>query len=618
MKTIQSNLIVFLSSILILAPIIITTSTIVKAENASITLDGQRYEFDKKSNYNIDASSPIATTDKSTTLGTLSIIGDITDNNTKNVIPSLEIADGTYISISYSYSNKLKNADSSDWHLAEDSKKSVNGIDLDNKIQYGAVILQTSLDQNKWVTCESVTNLSTDISFNKDCGINDIQLINGCYYRIIVAYETEKDNESAGFFDAKVEQKWNAEVYEFYASYKKDEDISGKEHNYSGIDYTLKAGSEEFSDFEEIKQDDPHFAINLGTFCLSGYTDTGDKDNIYLKTVGNKIKLTYKLKEDIFCINGQDNLSIARIKNGSDRTFQRRPHDMGHGELIIKYTNEKGESTYTEYSNYLEALTSPNADTTIQLFEEGDYEVALDYAIKNSKAVLNNTTYYRTSFDFKIRNGNCMVYVFDAKTGAELGNGDIAKNGFRIDSAKSSYPKITIKKEVLNSTANGLIEDPRFNRSASDGEIITEEGIYTITAHNRYDSKLEPAVKTIYIGNDNILTAYMTHLNSPNSYSIEQLVQLKSEGYVITDDGEIIEPTTESTVLTENFSFDSEDEIFSTESVTNEPQKIETTNNLQNENNTNKFPVLPIVGAISIGVLIGVGVAAITKRKKKR
>ena len=618
MKHFSINLFCIIGSVIILTSTAVNRNIKARADEQTINLVGQLYEFENKSEYEVDSASAISTTDKSSTLGAMSIVGDIKDVSTVGEgVPSFEISNDTYFSISYSYSNKLKSVDSKDWHLAEDSKRNVNGVELGDKIQYGAIILQTSLNCEKWVTCKSITNLSTDITFNEESGINNIQLINGCYYRLIVAYEVEKEKESAGFFEAKYEQKEKAEVYLFYASYKQDDVVLGKEYNYSGLKYTQKAKSEEFSDFDEIILGDPHYAMELGTFCLSGYTDTGDTDDIYLKTVGNKIRLTYQLKQDIFCLFGKDNLSIADINKGSDRTFQRPQHDMGHGELIIKYTNEKGESTYTEYSNYLEALTSPNADTTIQLFEEGDYEVALDYAIKDSKTLINNTTYYRTAFSFKIRNGNCMVYIFDAKTGAELSNGDVAKNGFRIDSAKSSYPKITIKKEILNSTANGLVEDPRSNRNAIDGEIITEEGIYTITAHNRYESKLEPAVKTIYVGDNNILTAYTTHLTSTPSYSIEQIINMKNEGYESTEDGKIIEPTIESTDFAESPVITAEETMPTTNVESTENQNNETNSNPQQKKDEKAFPILPTVGAVCGGILIGIIVAALNKKKHK-
>ena len=37
------------------------------------------------------------------------------------------------------------------------------------------------------------------------------------------------------------------------------------------------------------------------------------------------------------------------------------------------------------YTNYLEANATVGADTKVRLFEEGDYEVALDYQITKDK-----------------------------------------------------------------------------------------------------------------------------------------------------------------------------------------------------------------------------------------
>ena len=171
-------------------------------------------------------------------------------------------------------------------------------------------------------------------------------------------------------------------------------------------------------------------------------------------------------------------MKIADIKDGSDVDFSVAKHDMGHGELLIRYTAPDGNIRVVNYSNFLEALASPGADTTVQLFEEGDYEVHLDYGILNSENIRDKTTYYKTSFKFKIRNGNCMVYIFDAKTNNELSDRAIAKNGFRIDTARSKYTNLKIKKEVLNETTGSL--DVRYDRDVSDGEEIKDEGVYTI------------------------------------------------------------------------------------------------------------------------------------------
>lgn len=335
--------------------------------------------------------------------------------------------------------------------------------------------------------------------------------------------------------------------------------------------------------------------------------------------MGNRVKLTFRLDQDINKLNGNSDLVIASDKDGSDEEFKVLKHDMKHGELIIRHTDSENNTKEVNYSDYLSALASPGADTSIQLFEEGDYEVHLNYTITNKKGI-DSTTYYQTSFKFKIRNANCMVYIFDSVTNAELSNGDVTENGFRIDAAKSSYPKLQVKKEILNNTQSGLVEDTRFNGAASDGETFTDEGIYTIKAFNRYDDKLEPAVKTIYIGNNNILTAYTKHLNTSEQYTIAQLNNMVGEGYTITDNGEIIAPVIETTESTEIVATTTTSEITTSTTSSNEPV---TTENVNSETTTvtesgkeNKGSALPIVGG-GVGVAsLGSVIAVILKKKK--
>ncbi len=108
---------------------------------------------------------------------------------------------------------------------------------------------------------------------------------------------------------------------------------------------------------------------------------------------------------------------------------------------------------------------------------------------------------------FSVRNGNTMVFPFDAVTGEELTNSVFTENGFYIDLANSKYLNVDIKKEVLNEGVDGLIEDTRFNRPAKDGEKFTEEGIYTITVTNQYTNVVTE--KKIYVGVNNVLKAHV-------------------------------------------------------------------------------------------------------------
>lgn len=519
-----------------------------------------------------------------------------------------------------------KNADKTDWHLTTDSGKKINRSELPDKINNGAIILQTSLDGNKWINSSIHTDISSDIVFEQNSGINEIQLANGCFYRIIVAYMVEKSEE--GHFDFTdvfntalpfSEYKRYAEVYTFFAKYNENDNIvSGKKFYYNTLENTKSTTENNYVGSKSITSDNPHYGWELGSFCISGYTDTGDTNDIYLKNVGNKIRLSYKLEQDINRLNGNSDLIIANNINGSDGIFQINPHNMEHGELLIKHTNEEGIPHITEYSNYLEALTSPNADTTIQLFEEGDYEIHLDYAITDQSGIRDKTTYYRTSFSFKIRNSNCMIFLFDSKTGKELSNGDVTENGFRIDAANSKYLKAHIKKEYLNDSKTGLKEDTRSNSVAADGEIFTEEGIYTITANNQYDKYCDSTVKTIYIGQNHILAAYTKYLNTPKPYTIEELNTMIDKGYTINANGEIIEPVTTTTTTTTTTTSTTE----TTMVTTSELPKQETTNTsasttLQNQTDDKKS-TLPYIGGGIAGFAAISGLVLLYFKNKKK
>lgn len=295
------------------------------------------------------------------------------------------------------------------------------------------------------------------------------------------------------------------------------------------------ADSDSYSGEKDIDMDDVHYGWEIGYFFVSGYTaNQNDLDgkNVFLKNVGDKVTLWFHLNQDINQLNGNEKLFVTSDDEGSDRYFETPIMDFGRGTLIIRYTdhnNEKG--TPIIYTNFLEANASIGADTKVQLFEEGDYEVALDYQVTEDK-LINKTGHYRIFFEFSIRNGNCMVYPFDLVTGSELTNSSMTENGFRLDLAKSRYLNVNLKRETLAESADGLVEDIRFNGAARDGAEYTAEGIYTITVKNKYTD--QTTVKKIYVGTNNILKAHMT-----TGLSISEINNLVAQGAVINDDGMI-------------------------------------------------------------------------------
>lgn len=301
-----------------------------------------------------------------------------------------------------------------------------------------------------------------------------------------------------------------------------------------------------FSENNEITKKDPHYNWTLGSFSVNGYTRviTDDGNPIFLKTVGDEVVLDFQLEQDIDDLNNDKSLMIANDKKAYDNLLYKDETAFGRGALIIRktdaYQNKKGTSQL--YTDYLSGV-KVGANTQVEICEEGDYEVALDYSIRDKKITVPfidktiRSTYndYKIYFTFSVRNGNCMVFPFDVATGEELTNKAITENGFYLDLAKSRYLEINVKKEVLREGATGLTEDVRFNKPASDGEKYTDEGIYTITVSNPYTE--EETVKKIYVGTNSVLKAYMT-----TGYAISDIQSLLKDGATIDDDGNITIP----------------------------------------------------------------------------
>lgn len=272
---------------------------------------------------------------------------------------------------------------------------------------------------------------------------------------------------------------------------------------------TVNAGHDNgYSQSKTISGDDIHFGWNLGRFFMSGFTRVTEDDEqpVFIKTLGDTVTLYFELQQDITQLDGNTALYISDDFNGYDEYFGVKKTDFGRGTLIVRYTNyQNAQVTTLPYTDYLAATDTYGADTRIVFYEEGDYEIALNYEVM-SDGVIDHYSDYRVFFRFSIRNGNCMVYPFDAVTGAELSNSSVAPNGFYLDLARSRYLDINVKRTILTEGSSGLTEDARFNRPAKDGDRYTQEGIYTITVSNRYTG--ETTTKTIFVGSEELLEQY--------------------------------------------------------------------------------------------------------------
>lgn len=599
-------------ALLVATVLVFSTFTLTAFATAAKTeVPGRIYEFGKDSHYEFSDTKDYAETNGENTYGTFSISGKVADVTTKNAVPAYEVSDGN-LKFFYNYGDTLLlNANEDSWHLIEDKSKKVDDLKLDENILKGAIILQTSTDRLNWVDVVSMTDAfnKTPIRTESIYETKDVQLINGCYYRLVVAYELRIRTEDSNILfinTDKFDYKKCAEVYEFYAyTDTSDANTGASNETYNLGSKVRVADFDSYSGEETITKDDAHYGWDLGNFFVSGYTDEvkgSDGNMVFLKNVGDKVTLWFRLNQDINKLNGNEKLSITADGTGSDQYFETPTMDFGRGTLIIRYTdhnNVKAEPTI--YTNYLEANTSIGADTKVQLFEEGDYEVALDYQITDDQ-LIDKTGHYRIFFKFSIRNGNCMVYPFDVATGSELTNSSMTENGFRLDLAKSRYLKVNLKREMLTESADGLVEDTRFNGPARDGAEYTDEGIYTITVTNEYTGQF--TVKKIYVGTNNVLRAHMT-----TGLSIPEINDLVDQGATISDDGTIQLATIVQTTP-------EPDETEETEEPTTTPENPTEDTNDPAEETENGFPP-PVFIAIGVCILCAVSLLALKKRQAK-
>lgn len=529
-------------STMILCVVALTTlysvNAFTKSKSEKNAIVGKVYEFDKNDDYDISESDKSSSTDKVETYGEFSILGNIGNISEKNGVPAYEVTSGN-LDLYYTYSDALLKAEEKKWHLVADKGKKLDGNKLDKKILKGAIIIQTSKDRKNWTDIKCLTNAFDDEPVRTETlyKTTDVQILNGCYYRIIVAYKTEKLEKikKIAFVPVKdYEYKKTAEVYEFYAySPSTEQEVSESEQTYALGKKTRVKEFDGYSGSSEIEKKDIHYNWDIGQFFVSGFTDKvkeSDGNIVFLKNVGDKVTLWFNLNQNINELNGDKDLKITDDTEGYDKYFETERTDFGKGTLIIRYTDYNNNSSEPQvYKNYLAANTSVGADTKVQLFEEGDYEVALDYEV-TSDQLIDKVGHYRIFFTFSVRNGNCMVYPLDVSTGSELTNSSMTENGFMLDLAKSRYLQINVKREVLTDSADGLVEDTRSNAPAKDGEKYTEEGIYTITATNQYTN--QKTTKKIYVGTNNLMKAVMT-----SGLSIEEINKLISEGATIDDEG---------------------------------------------------------------------------------
>lgn len=601
-----------LMSILIVMGMFFGLSTVSHAEDIYYDIDGTVMAFDSGADYAFAGAEETAGTNekKLDTYGTFGISGNFVTMDVVEGIPVLGVKEGTF-EFFYKYDDSLLKAAEDSWHLLEDSGKKIDDIKLDSKIGHGTILIQTSKDGNKWVNTGVYTNCfeETPVQNGSIHQSTEMELSKGCYYRVIVVYELGMKTGTQNIAFVKIDQSEKKKYAELYMFYAYNVDTIEEAVTDIGLKYNL--GSKQrvkhdsgYSTEVDIKKDDAHYGWDIGKFFVAGYTtmiEATSSDNgnpIFLKNAGDDVTLYFNLEQDIDKLNGNDILSIAEDKNGYDKYFETAQTNMGRGTLIIRYTDpENITHDPMIYTNYLYANLSPGADTVVQICEEGDYEVALDYEIKkNPRQVLGISIIpeyydYRIFFKFSVRSGNCMVYTFDTETRSELSNKDVTESGFYVDLANSKYLDINVKKQVLSDNGEEIVEDTRFNKPAKDGEEYTSEGIYIITAHNRYTD--QDTEKIIYVGENELVKAHVK-----TGLTIPEIKELKKKGATIDSKGNID---------TSKISDGNEEEDSNSESVENGKKDKTEEENRVVEGTKSSNPVVVVLFIVIVVLLGAVG-----------
>lgn len=190
---------------------------------------------------------------------------------------------------------------------------------------------------------------------------------------------------------------------------------------------------------------------------------------------------------------------FANYKRGGTRAFENKTtglHNLKTDDYNTVFIAGEGLAASALYGT----------DTKVVLFEEGDYEVALDYEISDKRKILKRTDDYRISFKFSVRNGTTAVFIKDKKTNSELGNSSHTSDGFYLDYAGTKYMTVYITREKIHKNDFGKYSlDPRENIPAKDGNSYDTPGIYNIRIHN--DATNEDVEKKIFVGSDKIIIA---------------------------------------------------------------------------------------------------------------
>lgn len=156
-------------------------------------------------------------------LGTLSVDAIVLDETEFEDTQALIVKKDTSVTFSYTDIKTMDDNSIPDtsWHIASDGARSIGTIDFKSKIEKGGIVVQKSLDGSEWSTAFTNTNIfaNSPEELRNFYTASRADIGNGCYYRITIAYKTERKTKQSNFLfidTSSWDHRWHVEMYEIF------------------------------------------------------------------------------------------------------------------------------------------------------------------------------------------------------------------------------------------------------------------------------------------------------------------------------------------------------------------------------------------------------------------
>lgn len=181
------------------------------------SVPGQIYILtEEEDDYDCSKKTGVSSEKGIETYGKFFVQGDIASVEKKDELPSYKV-NGVTLALVYEFDKKYLEDKKGEWQLIEEDAEEINGVELQDEMGKGVIVVQRSIDGKNWRTVSEYDNVfeKNSLEDGEIYSACDLELINGCYYRVLVAYGLRKMQEEDDSFVGKIIDK-NIYLYHRY------------------------------------------------------------------------------------------------------------------------------------------------------------------------------------------------------------------------------------------------------------------------------------------------------------------------------------------------------------------------------------------------------------------